>query len=94
MSEKIEFTPPKGFHAPENVEPDKDFDLVCSFRAKEGGKLCMTKLGDTDCPGYGDKKEEGGEERQEHKPDYSGYAQELSTSMGEGGAPNPNSYNG
>jgi len=82
---KVEFTPPESFHAPEGTEAGKEFDLVCTFRPSADGKLCMTKLGDTDMPGYDDKDED-------RKPDYSEYSKGLMDQMGESGAPSPNQY--
>lgn len=51
--------------------------MVCSFSMK-GNKLCMTKLGDYEMPGY-----EKGEETQT-KPDYSGYASQMQSQMNGG----------
>ncbi len=59
MNSKVEFTPPKEFTLPEGVEPGADFDLVCSFRVKKGGKICLVQLGETDMPGYEDDDESG-----------------------------------
>jgi len=65
---KVEFTPPQSFTPPEG-SGDGEFDIVCSFRTK-GDKICMTKLGDADMPGYED-------DTPQSKPDYSGYAQGM-----------------
>lgn len=77
--------PPEGFHAPEGIEAGKEFDLVCTFRPSGDGKLCMTKLGDTNMPGYDGKDEE-------RKPDYSEYSKGLMDQIGEGGAQSPTQY--
>ena len=74
---------------PEGSEAGKQFDLVCSFEVKPDGMVCMTKMGDMDMPGY---KNGESHEEYEHRPDYSEYAKGLSEGMGEGGAPNPESY--
>ena len=75
QSEKVEFTPPQSFQPPEGSN-DGEFDVVCTFRTK-GGKICMTKLGDVDMPGYDDKDEP------QSKPDYSSMAQSMQqTQMG------------
>lgn len=66
--------PPEGFTPPAGSEGGKDFDLVCTFRAKEGGTLCMTMLGDAKMPGY--DEDEG-----EHKPDYKEYASGMQQQM-------------
>jgi len=71
---RVEFKAPADFRPPENIEADKDFDLVCSFRVKPSGELCLTKLGDVDMPGYGKNE---GHEGPEHKPDYSEYTQSI-----------------
>lgn len=73
-SQKVEFTPPKDFTPPAGSEGGEEFDLVCSFKAKEGGTICMTKLGDAKMPGYDDEGES-------HKPDYKEYAQSMSQQM-------------
>lgn len=74
---EVEFVPPKDFTPPENTSQDKDWDMVCSFRTKPDGRICMTKLGDTDMPGYGSKKDQKHEESKETKPDYSEYSQSI-----------------
>ena len=76
-SGRVEFRAPSGFQAPENIEQGKDFDLVCSFRVKPDGTICMTKLGDVDMPGYGDKKDQDEDGDQKHKPGYSEYAKTM-----------------
>jgi len=77
QSRRVEFKPPEGFSPPENVEPGKDFDLVCSFQVKPTGELCLTKLGDHAMPGYDGK--EGHDETKEHmdKPDYGEYSKSI-----------------
>lgn len=37
----------------------------------------MTKLGDIDMPGYGDKKDQDEDGDQKHKPGYSEYAKTM-----------------
>ena len=62
----VEFELPDNATLPEQSDPNKDIDLVCSFRVKGGRTLCMTKWGETQMPlpDYaGDQKET--------KPDYS-----------------------
>lgn len=90
---KVEFKPPSDFQPPEVADPGKDWDMVCSFRTQPDGSICMTKLGDTDMPGYGSKAGKEDDE-QRYKPGYEGIAKELSDSLGESGAPAPNSYGG
>lgn len=65
--------PPEGFTPPAGSEGGKDFDLVCTFRAKEDGSLCMTMLGDAKMPGY--------DEDEDHKPDYKEYASGMQQQM-------------
>jgi len=79
-SGKVRFKPPKGFVPPE--AKDGEFDIVCSFREEEGGELCMTKIGDTELPGY----ETGSEQKKptEHKPDYSEVSGPMMAAMGGG----------
>ena len=79
-SKRIEFRPPAEFKSPENVEPGKDWDMVCSFRTKPDGTICMTKLGDVDLPGYGTKEDHDDEPK--HKPGYGEYVDKLGLSDG------------
>jgi hypothetical protein len=74
-NERVEFKPPKDFHLPEGVEPGGGkFSMVCDFQVKDGGTICLTKLGDTDMPGY-----ENGEQHEEpHKPSYKDYSSRMS----------------
>ncbi len=88
-SKRIEFSPPKGFTAPEGTGTDKEFDLVCSFKMKASGELCMTKLGDLACPGYDGERDEHDDDREsEHKPDYGRMSGKLMADMGAGGMGN------
>ena len=64
----MEFEIPEGWQPPENPDPDKDLDLVCSFKVK-GNALCLTKLGDHPMPGYDEA-----DEKKDNKPDYSSLA--------------------
>ncbi len=50
---KVSFKPPAGV-VPESTDQDDTFDLVCTFLLESGGTVCLTKMGDTDMPGYGD----------------------------------------
>lgn len=63
----LEFSAPKGFVPPEGSEAE--FDMVCSFKVR-GGKLCLTKLGDTPMS----------EGERESKPDYSEMANAIAAS--------------
>ena len=91
--EKVVFTPPKEFAPPEHQ--GEEFDLVCSFRAEEGGKLCLVKLGDTDMPGYKKGEHDESIEKMEmegkHAPDYKSYSKGLVDSLGES-SQSPSSY--
>ena len=80
------FEPPKGFVPPEGTAVGKPFDVVCTFEAREDGKLELTKLGDVSMEP--DKEDEGEETEQEggegevadesgSKPDYSQYTQGI-----------------
>lgn len=68
-TKKVEFEPPTGFTLPEGVGRGDDFDAVCTFRVKEDGTICLTRLGDTPMPGYGEKPE--------RKRAYTDVAQEM-----------------
>ena len=75
--QKVEFVPPQGFSAPEGSN-DGHFSLVCDFEVN-GNKVCMTKFGDMDMPGYDDK------DAPQSKPDYSDMAQSMQLSQMNGG---------
>lgn len=81
-TERVEFHPPKDFVPPEGIEAGKDWDLVCSFRTKPDGRICLTQLGDAKMPGY-DGKEEN---HREEKPDYKEYASGMMGQMQPQGA--------
>lgn len=88
-SKRVEFTPPKQFAAPEGSGTEKEFDLVCSFRMKSSGELCMTRLGDLAMPGYDEEHDEHDEDREsEHKPGYDRMSNQLMADMGAGGMGN------
>jgi len=73
--EPVDFVPPKGFQPPEGAEkPGDEFDMVCSFRIGEDGKLCLTKLGEAEMPGYEEKGEDGedGKGKKSPPPSYDG----------------------
>jgi hypothetical protein len=73
-TKQVEFIPPKEVAMPEGITEGEDFDLVCTFRMKSGGVVCMTKMGDADMPGYESK---GQRARPESKPDYSAMADSM-----------------
>lgn len=73
-SKPVEFQIPEGFTIPEGTEPGEEFDVVCSLRAKNNGTLCLTRLGDTEMPGYKDSKGDTAE-----RPKY-GQARDMMTS--------------
>lgn len=52
-AKQVEFAAPPGT-VPEGTEAGEEFDLVCTFQTKDGGTVCLTKMGDTPMPGYGD----------------------------------------
>lgn len=80
-TQQVEFKPPKGFIPPQANETG-EFDLVCTFRSKPGGTICLTQLGDTKMPGYGQSQTE----KVESKPDYSQYSQGIAQAMPQPGA--------
>lgn len=69
--ERVEFPAPEGFSAPEH-EGD-EFDLVCTFRTKANGELCLVQLGDHKMEGYSDKEDM----KKDDKPGYSSMANNL-----------------
>lgn len=85
---RIEFPAPQGFSIPSGSEPGKPFDVVCSFEVKEDGKtLCMTKIGESDAPGYGANADKG--ESDDGKPDYKPMASKMVNEMNTAGVPDP-----
>jgi hypothetical protein len=64
---KVEFTPPTGA-TPEGTEAGKEFDLVCTFRVKDDGDVCLVMMGDTKMEGYDEKAE---------RPSYRKYAKGM-----------------
>lgn len=84
----VEFTPPSDFKMPATTSENKEFDVVCTFRPKEGGKLCMVKLGQTAMPEPPEEKKEektekSAEETGEMKPDYSKMANSIVSGVNE-----------
>lgn len=61
-SKLVEFRPPDGA-VPEGTGANEEFDLVCTFRVKDMGTVCLVKMGDTEMPGYNDTGSKS-------KPDY------------------------
>lgn len=74
---KVELTPPMGV-VPEGKQVGDDFDLVCTFRVEQGGRCCLTTMGNTPMPGY-----DGGET--ETKPNYGDMAKSMAESGAMGG---------
>ena len=77
--DRVEFRPPNGFSVPEGSEEKGEFDLVCSFRVKPDGMVCMTQLGDHKMPGYDGKEEET--EETKTRPDYKELASSVTAGM-------------
>lgn len=72
--EYVEFSLPPGFSLPETSSgPGQEFDLVCTFRPKDGGKVCLVKFGEIQMP---DKEEK------EKAPDYKEMSQGIVQDMG------------
>jgi len=53
-SQRVEFRPPAG-SVPEGVQANEEFDMVCSFRVKDDGNVCLVMFGDEQMPGYDSK---------------------------------------
>lgn len=68
--ERVEFRPPKEAAVPEG-STGEEFDLVCTFRRKPDGQVCLTQFGDTPMPGYSKEKMD------EAKPNYAGYVNSM-----------------
>jgi len=54
MPKQVEFTPPKGFVAPEGKQNGDTFESMATFKIK-GNRLCLVEIGDVPMPGYEDK---------------------------------------
>lgn len=79
---RIEFNPPSGI-VPEGTKSGGEFDLVCTFRVKPNGDVCLVMMGDEKMPGYA---ETGGDKG---KPSYS---DEHEAMMGSGGGDVQSAY--
>ncbi len=77
MAKKIEFTPPAGV-VPEGTGSGEEFDLVCTFRVKDSGMVCLTEMGDVEMPGYSEDSEPKGQS------DYSDEAKAMQGMMSQG----------
>lgn len=78
---KIEFHAPPGV-VPEGTKSGEEFDLVCTFRVKSSGEVCLVQMGDEKMPGYSDKADKG-------KPSY---ADEHEAMLGAGGGETQTGY--
>lgn len=66
----VEFRAPEG-SVPEGTKSGEEFDLVCTFRVKHTGDVCLVRMGDTEMPGYDAK------ERPQGKQGYGEMADEM-----------------
>jgi hypothetical protein len=66
---QVEFTPPPGV-VPEDATPGKEFDLVCTFRVKAGGQVCLVMMGDQQMPGYGAREREDKPMKRDYSEEY------------------------
>jgi hypothetical protein len=84
--QKVTFKPPPGA-VPEGTAQGEDFDLVCTFRVEQGGRVCLTQMGEHRLPGY------TGSQETAHKPapSYADEAMAMQGAMG-GGAPPGGGY--
>lgn len=78
---KVEFQAPSGV-VPEGTQSGEEFDIVCTFRVKDSGSVCLTMMGDSKMPGYDDKDSK--------RPDYKQYSQDM---MQQGDAMNSDNQN-
>lgn len=67
-TKRVEFQAPPGI-VPEGTTPGEEFDLVCTFRVKDSGTVCLVEMGDQQMPGY--------DEKSESKPTYEAYSQSM-----------------
>lgn len=58
---------------PEGVSPGDEFELVCTFRLKESGTVCLTQFGETEMQ----------DDKAEARPDYSDHVAEMRGAMTE-----------
>lgn len=68
--QEVKFRPPQNASIPEE-QNGETFDLVCTFRRKPDGEVCLTMFGDTPMPGYDKGK------MQEQKPGYGSYVNSI-----------------
>lgn len=64
---QVEFTPPAGA-VPEGTTSGEEFDMVCTFRVKDSGTICLVELGETKMPGY---------DTSDSKPTYESYSKPM-----------------
>lgn len=84
--DRVEFKAPKGV-VPDDVSPGDSFDLVCTLRLKPNGDLCLTKIGETEMPGYDDKEGDYAK-TQQHREGYGGVMSSMHSAMSsQGGGP-------
>ena len=70
---RVEFTPPPG-SLPEGKGIGDDFDLVCTFRVEQSGRVCLKTMGET--PLGGDDKD------YQQPPGYGDMAKAIASSSG------------
>ena len=68
---RIEFKPPKEYHAPEGKGDGDEFEELVKFKIKKDGSLCLVEIGEVPMPGY---KDDEGEDK---PPDSRGYVQNM-----------------
>lgn len=78
---RIEFHAPPGV-VPEGTKSGEEFDLVCTFRVKSSGEVCLVQMGDEKMPGYSERESKG-------KPSY---ADEHEAMLGAGGGETQTGY--
>lgn len=82
--DRVEFKAPKGV-VPDDIKPGDSFDLVSTYRLKDNGEICLTKIGDAEMPGY----DEGDyHDKQTHRKSYGDMAASMQSAMSsQGGGP-------
>ena len=69
---KIEFKPLPNA-VPEGTQVGDEFDLVCTFRLEDSGRVCLTQMGDV--------KADYDKGKPKYRPDYKDEAKQIQASM-------------
>lgn len=90
MSDNYDFKLPAGFSMPEGKGVGDTIQIMATLKLEEGGKACLTKLGDTPMSSTKDSKDTDEEQQAPQKSDFiNSYLNQMGGAGGgaPGGAP-------